>query len=261
MPGGLGETLRGPRCRGHCPGRAQLGLATVANYLITGVSRGVGHALAGRLLTGGDQVYGVARGPVPALALTGWASLDLADFDRYPGALAALLAQVTELDGLVHCAGIVRPGRLQEQDSSNFTEQFAVNVTAAAELVRHFLPALRAARGTVVLVNSGSGLNARPPLTAYGASKFALRGYAEALRQEEPSLRVCTVYPGRIDTSMQQAVRTAERGEYRSAEYLRPDTVADVISWVLDLPPEATVTDVTVRPRSQPALASPDAQA
>lgn len=230
----------------------------MANYLITGVSRGVGRALAEQLVASGHRVYGVARGPVSELALAGLARLELADFAAYPDALAAMLADVQQLHGLVHCAGILRPGALSDQDSAAFTEQFAINVTAAAELVRCSLPALRAGRGTVVLVNSGSGLNARPPLSAYGASKFALRGYAEALRQEEPSLRVSTIYPGRIDTSMQRAVRAAEAGEYRGGDYLQPATVAGVIASVLALPAAATITDLTIRPASQPGPSSPD---
>ncbi len=233
----------------------------MASYLITGVSRGVGRALAERLLADGHRVYGIARGPVPDLELAGLAQLELTDFGCYPAALATLLTDLPALDGLVHSAGIVRPGSLSDQDSAAFTEQFAVNVTAAAELVRHTLPALRAAGGSIVLVNSGSGLNARPPLSAYGASKFALRGYAEALRQEEPSVRVCTVYLGRTDTAMQRTVRAAEGGEYRGADYLQPATVADVITTVLSLPREATITDVTVRPSSQPGPSSPDAVA
>ena len=114
----------------------------------------------------------------------------------------------------MHCAGIVRPGRWPMHDPADFTEQFAVNVIAAAELIRHCCRPCGRRGGTVVLVNSGSGLNARPPLAAYGASKFALRGYAEALRQEEPGLRVCTVYPGRTATDMQRAVRRPRAVDY-----------------------------------------------
>ncbi|HEX2903402.1 MAG TPA: SDR family NAD(P)-dependent oxidoreductase [Jatrophihabitans sp.] len=225
----------------------------MATYLITGVSRGVGNVLARMLLDQGHRILGVARGPVPDLALTGLATLELTDFDGYPAALAGLLAELdgsAGLDGLVHCAGALRAGQLAEQDSAVLTELFATNVTAAAELVRHFLTALRAARGTVVLVNSGSGLAVRPPLSAYGMSKFALRGYADALRQEEPALRVSTIYPGRIDTAMQQEVRAAEAGDYQVADYLRPETVAGLIATVLALPADATVTELTVRPRS-----------
>jgi NADP-dependent 3-hydroxy acid dehydrogenase YdfG len=149
---------------------------------------------------------------------------------------------------VVHCAGIVRPGRLADQPAQDFSDQFAVNVTAVAELTRHLLPALRAAAGTVVLVNSGSGLNARAPLASYAATKFALRGYADALRLDEPSIRVSTIYPGRTDTGMQRVVRSAEAGEYRPSDYLQASTVAGVIVTVLALPADATVTELTLRP-------------
>jgi NAD(P)-dependent dehydrogenase (short-subunit alcohol dehydrogenase family) len=231
----------------------------VASYLITGVSRGIGRAVAERLLADGHLVYGILRRPVPELALTGFAVLDLAAPTQFAPALSGLLESVPRLDGLVHSAGVVRPGRLADAEPAAFSEQFAVNVVAVAELTRLWLPALRAAAGTVVLVNSGSGLTARPPLSTYGVSKFALRGYAEALRQEEPGIRVSTVYPGRTDTEMQRTVRAAEAGDYRSADYLRPDTVAGVISSVLRLPADATIVDLVVRPAGHPGPSSPDA--
>lgn len=236
----------------------------MAVYLISGVSRGIGRVLAEQLAAAGHAIYGVARSPVPGLALAGRIELQLRDFAAYAEALAPALAELPQrdgqplLDGLVHCAGVVRPGRLADQPAAEFSEQFDINVIAGAELVRHCLPSLRAARGTVVLVNSGSGLDARPPLSSYGAAKFALRGYAQALRQEEPRLRVSTVYPGRTHTDMQRTVRAAESGEYRAEEYLRPETVAGVIASVLTLPADAVITDVTLRPAGQPGPSSPD---
>jgi NAD(P)-dependent dehydrogenase (short-subunit alcohol dehydrogenase family) len=232
----------------------------VASYLITGVSRGIGRAVAERLLADGHLVYGIVRRPLPELALTGFAMLDLAEPGGFMPALSDLLDSVPRLDGLVHSAGVVRPGRLVDAEPTAYTEQFEVNVVAVAELTRLWLPALRAAAGTVVLVNSGSGLNARPPLSTYGVSKFALRGYAEALRQEEPGIRVSTVYPGRTDTDMQRTVRSAEAGDYEPAGYLRPDTVAGVIISVLRLPPDAAILDLVVRPAGHPGPSSPDAQ-
>lgn len=232
----------------------------MARYLVTGVSRGVGRALAQRLIADGHQVYGLVRsaGGAAGLELAGLVELELTALADFGTALADWLGTVDRLDGLVHCAGIVRTGLLADADFGDFTEQFAVNVVAAAELTRLWLPALRAAAGTVVFVNSGSGLNARPPLSAYGVSKFALRGYAEALRQEEPGVRVSTIYPGRIATDMQRQVRVAESGDYDEQAYLRPDTVAGVIASVLGLPADATVTDLTLRPVSQPGPSSPD---
>jgi NAD(P)-dependent dehydrogenase (short-subunit alcohol dehydrogenase family) len=235
-------------------------LAVVANYLITGVSRGIGRAVAERLLADGHRVYGIVRSPVTEPALTGQVALDLAEPAGFAAALAPLLESVGELAGLVHCAGVVRPGPLAEAEPEAFLDQFTVNVVAVAQLTRFWLPALRTAAGTVLLVNSGSGLNARPPLSTYGVSKFALRGYAEALRQEEPAIRVSTVYPGRTDTDMQRTVRAAESGSYQPADYLRPETVAEVIVSVLRLPADGTVPELVLRPAGQPGPSSPDAQ-
>ena len=239
------------------------------SYLITGVSRGIGRALSERLLSAGHQVFGVVRDARTAeslagldsagLGLTGALVADLSQPESLEAALAPWLATLAELDGVVHCAGIVRPGSLAAARPADFAEQFTVNVTAVAELTRLLLPALRAAAGAVVFVNSGSGLNARPPLTGYGASKFALRAYADGLRQEEPGLRVSTLYPGRTATGMQRVVRAAEAGEYDESGYLRPDTVAQVLQTILALPADGVITDLTLRPASQPGPSSPDA--
>jgi NAD(P)-dependent dehydrogenase (short-subunit alcohol dehydrogenase family) len=235
----------------------------VPSYLITGVSRGIGRTLSERLLGAGHRVHGLVRpGSGADLAGLGFAGLPAADLSRpdsLAAALAPWLAGLAELDGVVHCAGIVRPGTLSESSPDDFATQFGVNVIAVAELTRLLLPALRAARGTVVLVNSGSGLNARSPLTSYGASKFALRAYADGLRQEEPGVRVCTIYPGRTATTMQREVRAAESGEYRESDYLRPETVAGAIELMLSLPADGVITDLTLRPAGLPGPSSPDA--
>ena len=118
-------------------------------------------------------------------------------------------------------------------------------------LTRLCLPAVRAARGTFVFVNSGAGLVAHPRWSAYAASKFGLRALADSLRAEEQEhgVRVTTVYPGRTATPMQQKVHQQEGKEYDASDWIDPDTVVDAILHVLDLPDDATVSDLTIRPR------------
>ena len=84
---------------------------------------------------------------------------------------------------------------------------------------------------------------------SYAASKHALVAVAEALRLEEPEVRVTTVFPGRVATDMQRELRAYEGGDYRAEDYLAPAIVARIIADTLRLPREATVSDVTVVPR------------
>ncbi len=110
-------------------------------------------------------------------------------------------------------------------------------MVAVAELTRLVLPALRAADGTVVFVNSGAGRRAAAPGGgSYAASKHALVAVAEALRLEEPQVRVTTVFPGRVDTDMQRELRAYEGGEYDAGDDLQPTTVARVIADALRRP-------------------------
>jgi NAD(P)-dependent dehydrogenase (short-subunit alcohol dehydrogenase family) len=220
-------------------------------FLITGAARGIGRELLSLLQDGGHDVYAVLRPgtDVDQLGLAGHAEVDLARPDRVADAVAELADDLESLDGFVHSAGITRGGRLSEATAEDFATLFAVNVSSGAEIVKAFLPALRSAQGTVVLVNSTSGLAAGPPLSAYGSSKYALRGYADALRAEEPDIRVTSIFPSRTATEMQRELRALEGEDYVAEDYLRAGTVASVIMQALLLPADGVLTDVVLRPR------------
>lgn len=220
-------------------------------HLLTGAGSGIGAVLAARLLGRGDEVVAVARSAERAEQLAdglpGATTLvaDLAD----PASLAGLVLP-DALDSVVHAAGVVTLGAVAELDATAWTEQLQVNLVAPALLTRLALPALRARRGTVVLVNSGAGLHAHPQWSAYAASKHGLKALADSLRAEEASygVRVTTVYPGRTATPMQAEVHRQEGKAYDAAAWIRPETVADAVLHVLDLPRDATISDLTVRP-------------
>jgi NADP-dependent 3-hydroxy acid dehydrogenase YdfG len=137
-----------------------------------------------------------------------------------------------------------------ELDLLEWRRQLDVNLTAPAVLTHAFLPALRAARGTVVFVNSSAGLSANPTWAAYAASKFGLRALADSLRAEEAEhgIRVTTVYPARTATPMQEKVHEQEGRDYDASQWIQPATVADTVLHVVDLPDDATITELTVRP-------------
>lgn len=216
-------------------------------YLVTGATRGIGRALVDELAPSHEVIaLGRSSEVLATLPVAERVVADLAD----PSSLGSALPRFKSLDGVVHCAGIAVLGAASTVDSADWARQFAVNVIAPAELTRLLLPALRSSGGAVVFVNSGQGQRVAPGYTSYAASKFALRALADGLRQEEPLLRVTTVYPGRTATDMQRARQAFEGTPYVADEHMRPSTVAGVIAQVLATPPDGVVPEVTVRPRS-----------
>jgi NADP-dependent 3-hydroxy acid dehydrogenase YdfG len=217
--------------------------------LITGAGGGIGSAIATALApTHTLLLAGRPSARLDAVAerlgATTW-PLDLADAE----AIESATEVVDQLDVLVHNAGVMLPGAAGESYIEEWRATFEVNVFGAVALTLALLPALRQARGHVVFINSGAGQRVSAGMASYSASKFALRAFADSLRNDEPALRVTTVYPGRVDTGMQQDLVAYEGGEYDPSRFLRPDTVAEVVAAAVRTPAEAQLQEVVLRPR------------
>src|SRR5688572_20563062 len=227
----------------------------MATHLLTGAGSGIGAALARRLADRGDELVLLARSEKRGAELTEQfpgSRAVVADLADPAGIGEAMQAQgyPERVDSLVHLAGVVELGAVGEMQADVWSHTMDVNLLAPAELTRAVLPELRAARGHVVFVNSGSGLRANPGWAAYAASKHALRALADALRAEEAAngVRVTSVYPGRVATPMQEKVHAQEGKQYDASDWIDPESVATTILTALDLPRDAEVTDLTVRP-------------
>lgn len=219
--------------------------------LVTGASGGVGAAIARvlapthDLLLGGRDVEALAGLAAELPGSLPW-PVELTDV------VEADVAAIDRLDVLVHSAGTVTLGRIAQTPAEVWRRTMEINLIAVAELTRLLLPALRAAGGQVVLINSGAGQRANPDWGSYAASKFALRAFADALRLEEPVLRVTSIYPGRVGTDMQRGVRAQEGGAYEPERYLSPDSVARVVLAAVTAPRDAHVTEIAIRPSAGP---------
>jgi NADP-dependent 3-hydroxy acid dehydrogenase YdfG len=217
--------------------------------MITGASRGLGAAIATALApTHTLFLAGRPSADLDAVAeqfgATTW-PIDLGDLD----AIEEVVEPIVELDVLIHNAGVAYPGRVAESTVDEWRATLQVNVLGPVALTLSLLPALRSAGGHVVFVNSGSGINASPGLASYSGSKFALRGFADSLRNDEPSLRVTSVHPGRIATEMQEGLIAYEGRDYDPERFLSPATVAKVIADAVNAPRDAHIHEVIVRPR------------
>jgi NADP-dependent 3-hydroxy acid dehydrogenase YdfG len=217
--------------------------------LITGAGGGIGSAIATALA----PTYSLLLAGRPSRRLDAVAqrlraetvSLDLTDAD----AIRDVAAAVDELDVLVHNAGASIPSHVGDSRIEDWRTTFDVNVIGAVALTLALLPVLRRSQSHVVFINSGSGRKVSPGMASYSASKFALRSFAESLRQDEPAVRVTTVFPGRTDTDMQHELVAFEGGEYDAAKFLRPETVAGVVASAVATPADGDVHEIVLRPR------------
>ena len=229
-------------------------------HVITGAASGIGKVLAQELAARGDRLILLVRSEdrvdEVARAVPSYDRVlvaDLADTQALAELAPRLLSgrpEIGQVDSLVHVAGVVDLDPVSSFDLGQWQEQLAVNLTAPAVLTQALLPQLRAARGTVVFVNSSAGLSASADWSAYAASKSGLRALADSLRAEEVEhgVRVTSVFPSRTATPMQEKVHEREGRTYDASRWLDPATVVDTILHVLDLPQDATIPEVTVRP-------------
>lgn len=218
----------------HDTGSADLPVA-----LVTGGSRGIGAAV----------VADLAR----THRVISWSSkdADLSDPASIADAVDRLRNEGLErLDVLVHSAGLAWDTPVQSTDWEGWERMFRVNVFGVAELTRLLLPALRAAGGTLVTINSGSGHRSAPTMSQYCGTKFALRAFTDALREEERGrVRVSSVHPGRVDTDMQVALQESRGNtDYDGSLYVRPESVAAAVRFAVDTTEESIIEEITVRP-------------
>lgn len=224
-------------------------------HVLTGAGSGIGAAVTRRLLDRGDELVLLARDVGRAKALqqqfAGAQTLvaDLATPSRLSWALSHQTVPA-EIDSLLHIAGVVDLGSVVDTPVPVWEQQLAVNLVSPAELTRLFLPQLRRSRGQVLFVNSGAGLRTSPEWSAYAASKHGLKALADGLRAEEAphGIRVSSIYPGRTATPMQERVFQQEGRTYDTEGLIDPESVATSILTMLDLPRDAQISDLSIRP-------------
>lgn len=219
--------------------------------LVTGATGGIGeaicHALSDthRILVGGRNEEAVAKvvAALPDAEPFVCDLMDLADLER-------AASQVGRLDVLIHCAGVCPVGSFENTDQKTWLDTLQLNVVAIADLTRALLPKLRQSHGTLVTLNSNSGLVAKPGLAIYAASKFALTALTDVLREEERGkVKVVSIHPGRVDTKMQVKMQQDFGKEtYHPGDHLSVSSVAELVKLCVLSEPNANIESVTIRP-------------
>ena len=177
---------------------------TTGTVLVTGASTGIGEATVLHLKTLGFDAIGAVREDEDAERLAGrgipTVRIDVTDAERIAAARDEL--GDISLAGLVNNAGIAVAAPLEFLPIDRLRQQLEINLIGQAAVTQAFLPALRRARGRIVMVSSIGGRVALPLLGAYNASKFGLEGLSDSLRRElrAQGVDVILIEPGGVKT-------------------------------------------------------------
>lgn len=221
--------------------------------VVTGAGNGIGRAIACSLAARGCHLALVdinEKGLRATAALIGtkvrvsFHALDVADYAAiaaFPDIVEAAHGQV---DILVNNAGVALGGRFEQVSEDDFDWLMNINFNAVVRLTRAFLPRLqKRPEAQIVNVSSIFGLIAMPGQSAYAASKFAVRGFSEVLRNEllatGSRVKVTVVHPGGIKTSIADNARVsalvdpeeerAERARFAANLKMPPEKAGEII--------------------------------
>jgi meso-butanediol dehydrogenase/(S,S)-butanediol dehydrogenase/diacetyl reductase len=196
--------------------------------LVTGSTRGLGHATARKFLDRGAEV--IIHGKIQARVEAAVTDLTRRHRQQVRGCVADLADRKAQdrladfagdLDVLVNCAGIYEEVNLSDADADHWERTIEINLTAPWRLLRALLPGLKRKGAVVVNIGSDSALLGYAGSIAYCASKGALVGLTRALATElAPEIRALCICPGPIDTDMM-----------RTSVSTRPDPAAARRRW------------------------------
>ncbi len=220
--------------------------------LVTGASSGIGRAVARNLLQQGHHVIGVSRDSGKFIRQQDNFTplqLDLSRLNELPQKIRELEQAFPEIDAVVFCAGRGQFGSVEEFSYTQIEDLMALNFTSQAFLVKALLPALkRKKHSDLIFIGSEAALKGSRKGALYCASKFALRGFTQALREEcgKSNVRVCLINPGMVKTAFFEPL-SFEPGDDDS-NFIEPEDVAEAVSYVLNLRAQTVVDEINLSP-------------
>ena len=228
--------------------------------LVTGASSGIGEATVRALAAQGFETIAAARRLERCAQLAAEAGgralrLDVTDADS----VAALAAEIDELEVLVHSAGgALGLEPVAEADDRRWLEMYESNVLGVVRVTKALLPALRRGRDPrIVIVGSVAGVEAYAGGGGYTAAKHGVHAIAQTLRLEllADDIRVTEIAPGLVETefSLVRFDGDAERAAdvYRGLEPLKATDVAELIAFCVSRPPHVDIDYAAIKPTAQ----------
>lgn len=227
------------------------------NVFISGISRGIGKAIALKLAEQGCNILGLSKSidnlkkletelnnkNIKAQLFSG----DVGNYEEMKAIAEEVLSNQT-IDILINNAGLGIAKNFVNYSYEEFDMLFKTNVYGVFNLTHLFLPGMiKQNYGDIVIISSLAGKNGFVGGTGYSASKFALTGFAQSLMLEvrKHNVRVCIVHPGSVDTDMISAFHSENLNREK---ILRPDDIAETVLTFLKLPRRSMLSELEIRP-------------
>lgn len=211
------------------------------HFVITGISSGLGLALARALLKAGHKVEGCGRrqDPIPASEADGYGNrylyrqLDIMDFDAVCDWASDIQNPERPIDFLIHNAALIHTNaNLWEIDREQLNNVLQVNVMGTFNVLQAFVPGmLSEGRGMIITLSSGAGRMGISQISGYCASKWAVEGLTKSLAEELPNgMAAFPMSPGMVDTDMLRRNFGEVAGNYQKADAWAEAAVPFILS-------------------------------
>lgn len=221
--------------------------------VITGASSGIGLAMSNTLLEQGYRVLGIARNfDRASIEHKNFSaeSLDMSDMDNLPDQIAELVARIDiPVKALINNAGLGKMGFLEQLSIRDMRSLMDVNFMSHVIVTKAFLPTLKKqGYGDIVFTGSEAALKGSRQGSIYCASKFAIRGFAQALREEcgKSGVRVTLINPGAVRTPFFDDLHFEPGAEPENA--IEAEDIAKMLLTVIEARPGTVFEEITLSP-------------
>lgn len=220
--------------------------------LVTGATSGIGHAITSALLSDGHTVVGIGR-DLSKLSFDtpffhGYA-IDLEEVHTLPERLKTIQTHHPEISTVICNAGRGLIGSIEECSYTQIQSLITLNFTSQALFIRTLLPQMKKqGRGNLIFMGSEAALQGKKQGALYCATKFAVRGFSQALREECASagIQVTLINPGMVNTPFFDTLRITPGESHDNA--IDPEDIAILITTILNTRQGTNIDEINLTP-------------
>lgn len=229
------------------------------NIIITGVSSGIGLAIAEKLLAKGHRVAGLSRRVEKMTSIKESykdsfiaIACDVTKPKEVEAAKEKVLATWSSVDVLINNAGVGYLGKMEETPLAEWHKMFDVNVNGLMTCIHMFQEQLFNSRGQIINIDSVAGHEVYPEAVVYCATKHAVRALSVGMEKEfKGRIKITNISPGAVETEFHTHTTHPEKAEQMEKQFsnvLKADDIARAVEFAIDQPGHVAINELTIRP-------------